>query len=60
MKNAIREAARRQGIAFDILGDHCVAVRDGPPTLLLGYGRSSEPAIRAGIRELAMVIRATR
>ena len=28
--------------------------------LLLGYGRSSEAVIRAGVRELAAAVRATR
>jgi hypothetical protein len=28
--------------------------------LLLGYGRISEPGIRAGVRELALAVRAIR
>ena len=30
----------------------------GPPTLMLGYGQTAEPAIRAGVRELAAAVRA--
>ncbi|MEP6494388.1 MAG: PLP-dependent aminotransferase family protein [bacterium] len=59
-EHAIRDEARRQGIALDILSDHRVASRGGSPTLLLGYARNSEPTIRAGVRELAIAIRATR
>ena len=33
---------------------------DHPPTLLLGYAQMPEPAIRAGVRELAAAIRAAR
>ena len=29
----------------------------GPPTLMLGYGALPEPAIRAGVRELAQLVR---
>ena len=30
---------------------------DGPPTLMLGYAQMAEPAIRAGVRELAAAVR---
>ena len=32
----------------------------GPPTLLLGYAPIPEPAIRAGVRELADAVRSAR
>ena len=32
----------------------------GPPVLMLGYGQTAEPAIRAGVRELADAVRAAR
>jgi len=57
---AIRDAARRRGVALTVMGDYRLAFRGGPPTLLLGYARSSEPTIRAGVRELAAAIRAVR
>jgi GntR family transcriptional regulator/MocR family aminotransferase len=59
-ERAIRDEASRRGIAIDIMSQHRVSSLDGNPTLLLGYGRSSEPSIRAGIRELADAIRVTR
>ena len=31
---------------------------DGPAVLMLGYGQLAEPAIRAGVRELAAAVRA--
>ncbi len=56
-ERAIRDEALRRGIAITVLGDYSLNTRSGPPTLLLGYARSSEATIRAGIRELAIVIR---
>ena len=56
-EQAIRDEARRRGIALAIMDDYRIDPRDRPPTLLLGYG-SSEPAIRAGVRELADAVRA--
>ena len=32
----------------------------GPAVLMLGYGQTAEPAIRAGVRELADAVRAAR
>jgi GntR family transcriptional regulator/MocR family aminotransferase len=59
-EQAIRDEARRRGIALAILDSYRIAPRDRPPTLLLGYGQVSEPAIRAGIAELAAAVRAAR
>src|SRR5690242_21134586 len=42
----------RRSSDLDYRPDH-----DGPATLLLGYAQMSEPAIRAGIKELAAVVR---
>jgi hypothetical protein len=39
---------------------HRFEPRPGPPVLLLGYGQVREPAIAAGVRELAEGIRAAR
>ena len=54
-ERAIRDAAKSRRIAFNTLGDYFTA-RTGP-TLFLGYGQLPEPAIRAGVRELAGVVR---
>ncbi|MEP6729410.1 MAG: PLP-dependent aminotransferase family protein [bacterium] len=58
-ERSIRAEAARCGIGLDILGDHRITSRAGLPTLLLGYARSTEATIRAGVRELAIAIRAT-
>jgi GntR family transcriptional regulator / MocR family aminotransferase len=50
-ETAVLDAARERGVALAGLGDHSVAPR--PPALLLGYGRIAEPAIAAGVTELA-------
>jgi len=55
---AIRHEIKRSGIALEFLSDHCLGPRSGPPTLLLGYARSPDASIRAGIRALASAIRA--
>jgi GntR family transcriptional regulator/MocR family aminotransferase len=59
-EQAILDEARRRGIALAILDTYRIDPRDRPPTLLLGYGQVSEPAIRAGIAELAAAVHATR
>lgn len=57
-EDAIRREINRRGIALQFLSDHCVGPRSGPPTLLLGYARTSEASIRTGVRALAAAIRA--
>jgi GntR family transcriptional regulator/MocR family aminotransferase len=54
-EHGVVEAARARGIGLQGLGDH--RVLPGPPALLLGYGRISEPAIETGVRELAAAVR---
>ena len=51
----IRAEARRHGLAIEEMSRYRVAAK-GPPALLLGYGRASEGAIRAGVRILAKAI----
>ena len=51
---AIVRAARRRGVGLQALAEH--RLRRGPPALLLGYGRIAEPAIQAGVRELAAAV----
>ena len=53
---AIRAAAARHRIALEVMDDYRPG-HDGPATLLLGYAQMPEPAIRAGIEELARAVR---
>ncbi len=58
---AVRDEALRRGIALTAMGEYYLGSRGArPPTLILGYARSSEPTIRAGVRELAAAVRAVR
>jgi GntR family transcriptional regulator/MocR family aminotransferase len=57
-EEAIRAEAARQRIALETM--HGFRRGGGPPTLLLGYARTPEPAIRAGVRELAAAVAAAR
>jgi GntR family transcriptional regulator/MocR family aminotransferase len=53
---AIRAEAGRRRIVFNTLSDYRTDPSD-PPTLMLGYAQLPEPAIRAGVKELAAAIR---
>lgn len=55
-EDAIRREVGRRGIALEFLSDHRVGQRSGSPTLLLGYARSPESSVRAGVRALASAI----
>ena len=57
---AIREEAHDRRIQLETMRDYRPASNDSPPTLLLGYAQMPEPAIRAGIHELAKAVRAAR
>jgi GntR family transcriptional regulator/MocR family aminotransferase len=59
-EQAIRDEAGRRGIALQVMDSYRIAPRERPPTLLLGYGQISEPAIPAGIAELSAAVRAAR
>ena len=59
-EQAIRDAAARRGVALEFLSEHYVGPQDGPATLLLGYARHPESALRAGVRALAAAVRAGR
>ena len=50
---AIQAAASERRITLRTMRDYSPS---GPPTLMLGYGQLPEPAIRAGVRELAALI----
>jgi GntR family transcriptional regulator/MocR family aminotransferase len=53
-EHEVLEAAGARGIGLQGLREH--RVLPGPPALLLGYGRITEPAIEPGVRELAAAI----
>ena len=57
---AISREARRRGIALSTMSDYRPAPTGLPPTLVLGYGQPSVDRIDAGIRELAVAVRAAR
>jgi GntR family transcriptional regulator/MocR family aminotransferase len=54
---AIKAAAQERRIVFNTMSDYS---ETRTPTLMLGYGQLPEPAIRAGVRELAEIVRAVR
>jgi GntR family transcriptional regulator/MocR family aminotransferase len=55
---AIRDEAARRGVALTALSDYYHRRTEDSSMLLLGYARSSEATIRAGVRELAAAVRA--
>jgi GntR family transcriptional regulator/MocR family aminotransferase len=55
-ERAILAAAAGQGIAFNVLGAYEMVRRRRPATLVLGYARTGEQVIAAGIRELSRII----
>ncbi|HEY6780677.1 MAG TPA: PLP-dependent aminotransferase family protein, partial [Thermoleophilaceae bacterium] len=59
-EQAIRAQASSRRIELESMGDYRSSARDHPPTLMLGYAQMPEPAIQAGIRELAAAIHAAR
>jgi GntR family transcriptional regulator/MocR family aminotransferase len=60
-EQAIVEEARRRRVEITTMRDHRLCPGNGgPATLMLGYARTPEPAIRAGVREIAAAVRAAR
>jgi GntR family transcriptional regulator/MocR family aminotransferase len=57
-EQAIQQEARERRIELETMSDYRPDLLDHPPTLLLGYAQMPEPAIRAGVRELAEAVRA--
>jgi GntR family transcriptional regulator/MocR family aminotransferase len=57
---AIRDEAARRGVALTAMSDYYLDPTEDSSMLLLGYARSSEAVIRAGVRELAAAARAVR
>lgn len=59
-EQAIMEEATRRGVGVSLMSEHRLKARNGHPTLILGYARTDESSIRAGIKELAAAVRAVR
>jgi GntR family transcriptional regulator/MocR family aminotransferase len=59
-ERAIREEAHLHRIELETMSDFRPDARDRPPALVLGYAQMPEPAIRAGVQELAEAVRAAR
>ena len=59
-EQAIREEAHDRRVELETMSDYRPAPRGRPPALLLGYAQMPEPAIRAGVHELANAVRAAR
>jgi GntR family transcriptional regulator / MocR family aminotransferase len=57
-ERAIADEAARRRIALNTMRDYRDDAQRGPAVLMLGYGQTAEPAIRAGVRELAEAVRA--
>jgi GntR family transcriptional regulator/MocR family aminotransferase len=57
---AIRDEAARRGVALTAMSDYYLEPREDTSMLLLGYGRSSEAVIRAGVTQLAAAVRVVR
>jgi GntR family transcriptional regulator/MocR family aminotransferase len=59
-EGAIREAAHDRRVELETMSDYRPDDHARPPALLLGYAQLPEPAIRAGVAELAEAVRAAR
>jgi DNA-binding transcriptional MocR family regulator len=59
-EQAIREEARHRRIELETMSEYRSDTSARPPALVLGYAQMPEPAIRAGVRELAEAVRAAR
>jgi GntR family transcriptional regulator/MocR family aminotransferase len=59
-EQAIREEAHHRRIEIETMSDYRPRYNGRPPILLLGYAQTPEPAIPAGVHELAKAIRAAR
>jgi GntR family transcriptional regulator/MocR family aminotransferase len=59
-ERAIMAAAEREGILFNVLSAYEFEPRERAPALIIGYARSAEETIAAGVAELAGIIRSVR
>jgi GntR family transcriptional regulator / MocR family aminotransferase len=57
---AIQDAARQYSIELETMSEYWPSPSAHAPALLLGYAQMPEPAIRAGIEQLAQAVRAAR
>ncbi len=57
---ALLAACAERRIALETVSTYRSGAVSGPPTLLLGYAKLPEPAIRAGVREIALAVEAAR
>ena len=57
---AIQQHARERRVELAVINDFRHSPASTPPTLLLGYSRTTEPAIPEGIRQLAAAIHSSR
>jgi GntR family transcriptional regulator/MocR family aminotransferase len=56
----VQAGAARRGLAFTLLSDYYTKPTAVTGMIVLGYGRGSEPSVRAGIKLLGAVIRELR
>jgi GntR family transcriptional regulator/MocR family aminotransferase len=59
-EQAIQEEAHARRVELETMNDYRPDTGGRPPTLLLGYAQMPEPAIRAGVHELAKAVSAAR
>jgi GntR family transcriptional regulator / MocR family aminotransferase len=59
-EEAIRREALERHVALETMSEYRSAGHEGPPVLLLGYAQLPAPSIRAGIKQLADAVRASR
>ncbi len=59
-EEAIREEAHDRRIELETMSDFRPDASGRPPALVLGYAQMAEPAIRAGVHELAEAVQAAR
>jgi GntR family transcriptional regulator/MocR family aminotransferase len=59
-EQAILDQAHARRIDLTTMGEFWFGNRNGPPTLLIGYGQIAQTAIHAAVRELADAVRAAR
>jgi GntR family transcriptional regulator/MocR family aminotransferase len=59
-EEAIRREACSRRVEVETMSDYHSGAGDRSPALVLGYAQMPEPAIRAGVRELAKAVQAAR
>ena len=59
-ERAISDEAHHRRVALETMSEYRSDVVERPPALVLGYAQMPEPAIRAGVREIAEAVRAAR